>query len=94
MHRARTLHDGHETDINSQSNQEHVQQKLQEEADGMMISIQVMMELEKIGLVESTFSLPLEDLYCQAFLAASDQAKKSDPFLRELQLELIGRSSG
>ena len=94
MHHARTLHEGNKADFKSEARQAYVNFKLQEEAEGMMASIQVKMELEKIGLHVANITLPLENQYRQAYQVASDQTKLSDATLNENQLDNIGRSAG
>ena len=94
MHHARTLHEGNKADFKSESRQAYVNLKLQEEAEGMIASILVKMELEKIGLHIADITLPLENQYRTAYQVASDRARLSNTSLRGDQLDSIGRMAG
>ena len=94
MHHAQTLHEGNKADLKSESRQTYVNLKLREEAEGMVASIQVKMELEKTGLQAANVTLPLEDHYRQAYQATVGQARLSEASLSERQLEATGRTAG
>ena len=94
MHHARTYHEGNKANIKEESRSTYVNLKLQEEAEGMITSIQVKMELEQSGLQITNIILPLEDHYRRASQAAKDSARISNAPLSDEQLDDLGRKAG
>lgn len=94
MHHARTLLEGKKADIRSESRQSYIDKKLREEAEGMVASIRVKMELEEIGVDVTGITLPLENSYRQAYQEAAKEAGLSAPSLSPQQLDSIGMAAG
>lgn len=94
MHHARTLHEGRKADRQSESRQDYVNHMLWEEAEGMAASILVKLELEGNGVDVASLTLPFEHYYRQAYQAAFDQARLSEPAMSVQQLGTIGMAAG
>lgn len=94
MHHARTLYEGKKADLRSESRQSYIDKKLKEEAEGMVASIRVKIELEEIGADVTDIILPLEDTYRQAYQEAAYRAGLSAPSLSPQELDVIGIAAG
>lgn len=94
MNHAQTFHEGSKAHRKSESRQAYVYQMLWEEAEGMAVSIQVKMELERNGVDVANITLPLEDDYRQAYQDAVDQARRTAPMRSAEQLDAFGKAAG
>lgn len=94
MHHARYLHEGRKAELKVDSRQDYISKKLREEAEGMVVSIQVKMELEAADLPASEITLPLETLYRAAHQAAVEGASSGMLVPDEADLGTIGETAG
>jgi hypothetical protein len=94
MNHARYHHEGLSADVKSLSREEYVKKMVEEEAEGVIKSIEAKIELEGTTIDVSGTSYPLETEYRQAYKAAVDAAKLKDPTTSEEDLKRIGREAG
>jgi hypothetical protein len=94
MNHARYLHQGLRADIHELDRDEYVRGKINEEAHGIVLSIEAKTELGKAGVDVFGFNYPLEEAYREAYLAAVENvlAQKEDQQVEDLML--IGREAG
>ena len=94
MNHARYHHEGLEGDIATLSREDYVKSRVEEEAEGAVLSIEAKMELEMTPLKEITATFPQEAEYRQAYQQAIDAAKAADPSLSDEDLKTLGRAAG
>lgn len=91
---ARYKHEGLSADIMALSREDYVKQKVQEEAEGAVKSIEAKVELEGTTIDVSKATFPQEQEYREAYQKAIDAAKASDPAATEDDLKKRGREAG
>jgi hypothetical protein len=89
IHHAQTYHEGARADIELSAS-EYVDLRVEEEAEGVVESIEAKMELAAAGWDVSQLRYPLE----KAYLAAYESAKKAGQGLNEAELEQAARRAG
>ncbi len=94
MNHAQAFHEGNKAHRKSDSRQAYVQKMLWEESEGMAVSIQVKMELERNGVDVADIALPLEDDYRHAYQEAVEQARRTAPTTSARQLDAVGKAAG
>jgi hypothetical protein len=94
MNHALYLHQGLRADIHGLSREEYVRQKIDEEAQGIVLSIEAKTELWKAGVDVIEFNYPLEEAYREAYLIAVETALAQEAGQEVGDLLVIGRDAG
>jgi len=87
-------HEGQRADINALSEAEYARLRVEEEAEGVVKSIEAKMELRDAGYDVAELSYPLEDSYHQAAQQARNEATARERGISQAELADIGRAAG
>lgn len=94
INHARYWHQGLRADINSMPQEEYARLRVEEEAEGVVMSIEAKMEFQRVGLDGGDLSYPLEAAYREAAQRARNAANSQDWGISEAELAEIGRAAG
>ncbi len=94
INHAKYWHQGLRADINSLPQEEYARLRVEEEAEGVVKSIEAKMEFQRAGLDVSELSYPLEAVYREAAQRARNAATIQDWGISEAELAQIGRAAG
>jgi hypothetical protein len=94
LNHARYHHEGLSANIRTLSREEYIRQMVEEEAEGVIKSLEAKIELEGTPTDVSRFTYPLERQYREAYRVATDAARASNPEIAEDELRRIGREAG
>ncbi len=94
MNHARYYHEGLRADAHAYDRDEFVRMKIAEEAQCVVLSIQVKTELWKAGVDVFVFNYPLEEAYYQAHMAAVEAAVAQEAGQDVDKLLAIGIEAG
>jgi hypothetical protein len=94
LNHARYEKEGLTADVTKLSREEYVKRLVEEEAEGVVKSIEAKIELEGTKIDLTGASYPLEAEYRKAYKKAVDAAKAKDPKAAEADLKKLGRAAG
>jgi len=94
MNHARHYHQGLRADIHGLDREEYVRQKIDEEGQGIVLSIEAKTELWKAGVDVVGLNYPLEEAYREAYLVAVENALAQEKDQQVEDLLVIGREAG
>ncbi len=94
INHAKTWHEGQRANISALSVEEYARLRVEEEAEGVVKSIEAKMELQAAGLDVSNLSYPLETAYQEAYQKARNAATVRERGISEVELKELGRAAG
>jgi len=94
INHAKFWHEGLRADISEMTEADYARLRVEEEAEGVVKSIEAKMELQKAGLDVNNLSYPLESTYGEAYQTARNAASAREKGITEAELAEIGRAGG
>lgn len=94
MNHARYHHQGIAANAKSLAKSKYIEKRVEEEAEGVVKSIEAKIELEGTKIDTSQISRPVEKEYREAYQVAINSAKAKNPKAAERDLQKLGREGG